>query len=92
MYAGVPIEVGERGRELFIPTTDGQIIPNYALQQRGQVERVGDRNVVVNQTFTQGVDQQGLAFALEQTKQETMKAVFDAIRDGGTARAIVASA
>lgn len=92
--AGVPYMVGERGRELFVPATDGSIIPNYALQQRGKVNLVdgNEKQVIVNQTFTQGVDQQGLAYSLQRTKQETMKAVFDAIRDGGTARAIVASA
>ena len=28
---GVPITVGERGREMFIPSTDGQIVPNHEL-------------------------------------------------------------
>jgi len=28
--AGMPITVGERGRETFIPSTDGQIVPNHA--------------------------------------------------------------
>ena len=29
--AGQPITVGERGREMFIPSTDGQIVPNHEL-------------------------------------------------------------
>lgn len=29
--AGMPITVGERGRETFIPSTDGQIVPNHAV-------------------------------------------------------------
>jgi len=35
MTAGVPITVGERGRELFIPKTDGNLIPNPDLGNIG---------------------------------------------------------
>ena len=33
--AGTPYTVGERGRELFIPSTDGTIVPNQDMQGKG---------------------------------------------------------
>lgn len=33
--AGTPIEVGESGREVFIPTTPGRIVPNNQLGDKG---------------------------------------------------------
>ena len=78
-----PMMVGERGPELLLPDTGGLVVPNHALQSMGR------QHVVVNQTFTQGVDQQGLAYSLERMKQETMQAVFDAIQDGGYARDVI---
>lgn len=33
--AGTPYTVGERGRELFIPNTDGTIVPNQDIQGKG---------------------------------------------------------
>ena len=33
--AGTPYTVGERGRELFIPNTDGTIVPNQDMQGKG---------------------------------------------------------
>lgn len=35
--AGVPYEVGEHGREMFVPDRDGRIIPNHRLPGRGGV-------------------------------------------------------
>jgi hypothetical protein len=32
--AGTPYTVGERGRELFIPNSDGTIVPNQDLQSK----------------------------------------------------------
>jgi hypothetical protein len=32
--AGTPYTVGERGREVFIPSSDGNIIPNQDLQSK----------------------------------------------------------
>jgi len=31
VQAGMPYTVGERGRELFVPQTDGKVIPNHDL-------------------------------------------------------------
>jgi hypothetical protein len=33
---GMPVTVGERGRELFVPKTDGTIVPNQDLNTSGQ--------------------------------------------------------
>jgi len=33
--AGTPYTVGERGRELFVPNTDGTIVPNQDMQGKG---------------------------------------------------------
>ena len=33
---GMPISVGERGRELFVPSTDGNIVPNHDLENSGK--------------------------------------------------------
>ena len=48
---GVPITVGERGRELFIPKTDGTIIPNQDL--------MGQTNIsfTINATDVKGVQE-----------------------------------
>lgn len=56
-YAGQIYEVGERGRELFVPPTDGRIIPNHELQaasrrRGGGAEAAGGAPVVVNLNFT----------------------------------------
>jgi len=40
--AGVPITVGERGREIFIPSTNGTIVPN---------QNVGNGNMNINFTI-----------------------------------------
>jgi hypothetical protein len=32
---GMPITVGERGRELFVPSTDGNIVPNHDIANTG---------------------------------------------------------
>lgn len=54
--AGQIYEVGERGRELFVPEQDGRIIPNNELRdmQRGGGSRVsgGSAPVVVNFSFS----------------------------------------
>ncbi len=33
---GMPITVGERGRELFVPNTSGTIVPNHDIARTGQ--------------------------------------------------------
>ncbi|SPR99304.1 hypothetical protein CBM2634_A80236 [Cupriavidus taiwanensis] len=45
--AGKQYIVGERGREAFIPTTSGMIIPNHVLESG---DRSGDKLTIVNNT------------------------------------------
>lgn len=40
VFAGVPYQVGERGREVFVPKTPGTIIPNHALGRGGGREEI----------------------------------------------------
>lgn len=52
--AGVPVMVGERGPELFVPRVPGEIVPSHALgaaMGRGD----GGRPVIVNLNVSPGV-------------------------------------
>lgn len=74
--------VGERGPELFIPDSAGTIVPNHALGGDGG-------QVVVNQTIqiSTGVQQTVRAEILDMMpmiKQQSVAAVTDAVRRGGT--------
>ena len=78
--AGKPTIVGERGPELFIPGSNGGIIPN---------NRLGGGGVVVNQTInlTTGVSQTVRAEVmnmLPQIADAAKGAVLDAKRRGGS--------
>lgn len=78
--AGKPTIVGERGPELFIPGSNGGIIPN---------NRLGGSGVVVNQTInlTTGVSQTVRAEVLNMLPQiadAAKGAVLDAKRRGGS--------
>jgi hypothetical protein len=50
--AGVPITVGERGREIFMPKTDGMIVPNEKIGGGGTV-----LNFNINATDVKGVQE-----------------------------------
>jgi hypothetical protein len=50
--AGVPVLVGERGPEIFIPDTGGRIIPNHKIATGGVNGGSGSINVVVNGYLT----------------------------------------
>jgi hypothetical protein len=41
VMAGTPYIVGERGQEMFVPNSNGKIIPNHELSQGGM-------NIIVN--------------------------------------------
>jgi hypothetical protein len=49
---GMPITVGERGRELFIPQTNGTIIPNHDISKTGSVI-----NINVSAVDVKGVEE-----------------------------------
>ena len=81
--AGSPYIVGERGPEMFVPNSNGAIIPNDRLSQEGQ------GGVVVNQTFqiSTGVSQTVRAEImgmLPRITEITKAAVADSRRRGGT--------
>jgi hypothetical protein len=72
MSAGQPYMVGERGRELFIPKTDGNLIPNQDLgggtnitfniqanDVRGIKELLIDNRATIINLVNQGANQKG---------------------------------
>jgi uncharacterized phage infection (PIP) family protein YhgE len=80
VQAGQPYMVGERGKELFVPSQSGSIIPNDKLGGGGAV--------TVNQTvnLTTGVAQTvrtEVMNMLPQIQQAAVSAVLDARRRGG---------
>jgi len=83
---GRPAIVGERGPELFIPSTTGRVVPN---------DQLGGGGVVVNQTInvTTGVQQTvraEIANLLPQISNAAKSAVADArLRGGGFSKAMV---
>ena len=77
--AGQPYMVGERGREMFVPNSNGSIVPNNKL----------GGGVVVNQTInlSAGVSQTVRAEVmgmLPQIQEASKSAVLDARRRGGS--------
>ena len=77
---GRPAIVGERGPELFIPSTTGRVVPN---------DQLGGGGVVVNQTInvTTGVQQTvraEIANLLPQISNAAKSAVADARMRGGS--------
>jgi hypothetical protein len=69
---GMPITVGERGRELFVPSTNGTIIPNHDLNNgmnitfniqandvRGIKELLIDNRATIINLVNQGANQKG---------------------------------
>ena len=69
--------VGERGPELFVPKTAGEIIPNNQISGGG-----GSVTVIHNNTFGTGVSPSQLAQALEQNRAQTIAEVSDQMRRG----------
>ena len=70
---GMPITVGERGRELFVPNTSGTIVPNHDLagsgmnitfniqanDVRGIKELLIDNRATIINLVNQGANQKG---------------------------------
>ena len=89
-YGGQPMLVGERGPELFVPHSAGRIMNNASSQRA-----IGGGSVVVNQTINveTGVSQTVRAEMLSLLpviKQDTMNAVADQNRRGGSFRQALA--
>lgn len=71
--AGVPYMVGERGREVFIPNVDGQIIPNrdlggWAADMAGAGSGGGGVNIGVVNNYSE-IDMRALAYQVAQYQQ-----------------------
>jgi tape measure domain-containing protein len=77
---GVPSIVGERGPELFVPSTKGRIVPNHALGGQNISVSV---NVAPNFAGNAATRQEVLQIAA-MTKQAAMDGVAQAIRRGGS--------
>ena len=83
---GNPYLVGEKGPEVFVPSTTGRVVPN---------DQLGGGGVVVNQTInvTTGVQQTvraEIANLLPQISNAAKSAVADArMRGGGFSKAMV---
>lgn len=94
--AGKMAIVGERGMELFLPTTSGTVIPNHEIKDYTTPDIEQDKKGGATYNWApvihQGVDRNGLAIALERAKQETIREVFAMIEEGGAARSIVSRA
>ena len=89
-YGGQPMLVGERGPELFVPHSAGRIMNNASSQRA-----IGGGSIVVNQTINveTGVSQTVRAEMLSLLpviKQDTMNAVADQNRRGGSFRQALA--
>ena len=85
MQPGVPTLVGERGPELIVPSSTGTIMNNMNTKNAGG----GGVATIVNQTInvSAGVSQTVRAemmSLLPRFKQDTMSAVVDAKRRGGS--------
>lgn len=81
VQAGQPVLVGERGAEMFVPSSSGSIIPNKELS--------GGSGVTVHQTInvTTGVQQtvrSEIANLMPQIAQATQSAVADSRLRGGS--------
>jgi hypothetical protein len=75
--------VGESGPELFVPPTNGRIIPNKMLGQGGGM------SVVINQTLNidSRTDQSTIVQAMGLAVQQAEARIMDTMRRGGMARA-----
>lgn len=69
--AGAPYIVGERGPEMFVPSTSGKVLPNHALRG-GSDQPVNIK--VVNNTGTQ-------ATARQQRGPDGIEIILDAVQD-----------
>jgi F0F1-type ATP synthase membrane subunit b/b' len=83
-----PYIVGERGPELFIPTSSGNIIPNSAMRSSGGAPAMG--GVTVNYNIAAGVTRGELLPILEAERKRLKAEIPDMVRRGGSYRAAFA--
>ena len=84
--AGSPYVVGERGPELFVPSSSGSIVPNGAMGSSGG----GTGGVTVNYNIAAGVSRAELVPILEQERRRLKAEIPDMVRRGGGYRAAFA--
>ena len=83
-----PAIVGERGPELFVPSTSGRIISNSAMRSGGGSGSMG--GVTVNYNIAAGVTKGELVPILEAERKRLKAEIPDMVRRGGAYRAAFA--
>jgi hypothetical protein len=83
-----PAIVGERGPELFVPSTSGRIISNSAMRSSGGTPAMG--GVTVNYNIAAGVTRGELVPILEAERKRLKAEIPDMVRRGGAYRAAFA--
>jgi len=84
--SGSPYMVGEKGPELFVPSSSGSIVPNGAMGSSGG----GPGGVTVNYNIAAGVSRAELVPILEQERRRLKAEIPDMVRRGGSYRAAFA--
>ena len=84
--AGSPYVVGERGPELFVPSSSGSIVPNGAMGSSGG----SAGGVTVNYNIAAGVSRAELVPILEQERRRLKAEIPDMVRRGGSYRSAFA--
>lgn len=84
--AGNAYVVGEKGPELFVPSSSGSIIPNGG----GSGGRSGGSSINVTYNIASGVSRSDLAPILEQERKRLKAEIPDMVRRGGSYRAAFA--
>jgi hypothetical protein len=84
--AGGAYVVGEKGPELFVPSSSGSIVPNGAMGSSGG----GSGGVTVNYNIAAGVSRAELVPILEQERRRLKAEIPDMVRRGGGYRAAFA--
>lgn len=75
--AGTPYITGERGRELFVPSVNGSIVPNSALQQ------AGGSNVQQVFNIGAGVSRGEVLSLMQQYGSQIKGEILQSMRNGG---------
>ena len=84
--AGGAYMVGEKGPELFVPSSSGSIVPNGAMGSSGG----SAGGVTVNYNIAAGVSRAELVPILEQERRRLKAEIPDMVRRGGSYRAAFA--
>ena len=84
--AGRPYMVGEKGPELFVPSSSGSIVPNGAMGSSGG----SAGGVTVNYNIAAGVSRAELVPILEQERRRLKAEIPDMVRRGGSYRSAFA--